>query len=189
MEPRIRKFWRFAEDVYVEGDRALKTPTRIVACAVVVTDLLAGQWADDLQVLIDAYSVRLGTLLAERTLDLLDSPVEAFGKGVIVGVDCEIEHGSAIIHNLKFGNPIRAAANNAMTLLPAVEKRGAPGVAMDIPLKHVQDATTRSHHQSFEIRIPDAPFADELLIAVAMASSGRPHARLKSAADDLGKTR
>ena len=30
--------------------------------------------------------------------------IEAYGKGVIVGTNCEIEHGSALIHTLLLGN-------------------------------------------------------------------------------------
>jgi hypothetical protein len=181
----VRKVWQVVEEVRAEGSHAVDPPTRIAATVVVVRNPLAGRWVDDLQPLIDAYSAELGELLATRTAHLLGVPAEAFGKGVIVGLDSEVEHGSAVIHNLRFGNPIRHAAGDAATLLPGVEKRGAAGTAMDIPLKHVQDATIRSHHQSFEVRVPDAPFPDELMIAVAMASGGRPLARLKDSAHDF----
>ena len=82
-----------------------------------------------------------------------------------------------LIHTLKFGDHFRPTAS-ATTLLPAVEKRAAAGTVFDIPLKHITDATVRSHHQCVEVRIPDAPRADELLIALAAAAQGRPQARL-----------
>ena len=44
----------------------------------------------------------------------------------------EIEHGSAILHNLKFGNPVRARAGDARSLLPSAERRGAPGATLDL---------------------------------------------------------
>ena len=91
--------------------------------------------------------------------------------------DEHIEHGSALIHTLKFGDHFRKAAN-ATTLLPAVEKRGATGVVFDIPLKHVTDATIRSHHQTVDVRIADAPHADEIVVALAAAAQGRPQQRL-----------
>jgi Amino acid synthesis len=59
-----------------------------------------------------------------------------------------------------------------------VEKRGPAGVTFDIPLKHKTDATVRSHHQSIEVRIADAPHPGEIIIALAAASQGRPQARL-----------
>jgi hypothetical protein len=178
VEPSIRKHVALLEEVHREGDADVTPPTRVGAAAAVVANPLAGApWSADLEPLIDAYSRLLGELLAARCRSLLDGPVEAYGKGALVGTGGEIEHGSAIIHTLVFGNPIRDPID-ATTLLPSVEKRGAPGAAMDIPLKHIHDATTRSHHQSFELRIPDAPGPDEIVVAVAMASSGRPNARI-----------
>jgi hypothetical protein len=56
---------------------------------------------------------------------------------------------------------------------------------LDIPLKHKTDHTVRSHHQTFEVRIPDAPAPDEIVVWVALATSGRPHARLAPFASEL----
>ncbi|MFC7766402.1 amino acid synthesis family protein [Leucobacter soli] len=110
-------------------------------------------------------------------------PLEAYGKAAIVGLNGEIEHGSGIIHNLRFGDHFRNAAN-ATTLLPAVEKRGPAGVAFDIPLKHYTDMRIRSHHQSVEARVADAPHADEILVALAGAAQGRPQQRLAALGED-----
>jgi hypothetical protein len=174
----IRKTVEFTEEVLIEGGRDVEPPTRITAVLAVVSNPLAGRWADDLGSLIDTYSDVLGPMLGRRCAELLGQPAEAFGKGALVGTDGEIEHGSAIIHNLRFGDPIRVAASHATSLLPSAEKRGATGATLDIALKHIHDVTVRSHHQTFEVRIADAPRPDEIVIAVAMASGGRPHARL-----------
>jgi hypothetical protein len=178
MKPTIRKQFSILEAVHREGDAEVSPPTRVAAVGAVIANPLAGaSWERDLTPLIAAYSRLLGEQLGEQCRSLLDGPVEAFGKGALVGSGGEIEHGSAIIHTLDFGNPIRDPIDATM-LLPSVEKRGPPGAAMDIPLKHVRDDRTRSHHQNFEFRVPDAPGADEIVIAVAMASSGRPNARI-----------
>lgn len=174
----IRKLINVLEKVHTEGGRPVEPPTRTAAVLAVIANPLAGRWAEDLSPLVDEYCASLGELLAERCASLLGAPAEAFGKGALVGLAGEVEHGSAIIHNLRFGNPMRSAAGEAKTLLPAAEKRGAAGATLDLPLKHVQDQTTRSHHQTFEVRVGDAPLSDEIVIAVAMAASGRPHARL-----------
>jgi amino acid synthesis protein len=174
----IRKTVELLEEVHIEGMRAVDPPARVAVVMAVIFNPLAGQWADDLDPLIDAYSDRLGPLLGERCAEILGQPAEAFGKGALVGLDGEIEHGSAIIHNLRFGDPIRKAAANATSLLPSAEKRAPAGATIDIAMKHVHDVTVRSHHQTFSVAIPDAPRADEIVIAVAMASGGRPHARL-----------
>jgi hypothetical protein len=181
----VRKLIDVVEEVRSEGGRPVEPPTRTAAVLAVIANPLAGRWTDDLSPLIDEYCEPLGELLAERCAALLGAPVEAFGKGALVGLGGEVEHGSAIIHNLRFGNHVRSAAGDAKTLLPAAEKRGAAGATLDIPLKHVQDQTVRSHHQTFEVRIGDAPLADEIVIVIAMASAGRPHARLGAFGSDF----
>ncbi|MEA2229072.1 MAG: hypothetical protein QOF04_2702, partial [Solirubrobacteraceae bacterium] len=52
------------------------------------------------------------------------------------------------------------------------------GCSFDVPLKHITDATIRSHHQTFEMRLSDAPRASEIVVALVAASRGRPQARL-----------
>jgi hypothetical protein len=174
----LRKLYSIIDEIHLEGGHAVSPPSKVVACAAVVTDFLSGRWEADLGALIDVYSARLGTTLSEEAANLLGEPIEAFGKGVLVGADCEIEHGSAIIHTLKFGDPVRERAGGAKSLLPSAEKRGASGASIDIPLKHIHEVTIRSHHQTFEVRVPDAPRANELVVIIAMASTGRPLARL-----------
>ena len=175
----IRKLWTSVEDVLVEGGRPVKRPYRVAAAAAVVTNPLAGAWHDDLDALVTEYCESLGELLSSRVVDALDGePVEAYGKGAIVGTAGEVEHGSAIIHNLRFGNAFRERVGDATTLLPAVEKRALPGATFDVPLKHVTEASTRSHHQTIELRVADAPQADEIVVVLVGAVSGRPQERL-----------
>jgi hypothetical protein len=182
--PGVRKIVTVLEEVLVEGGVEVRPPVRLAAAGAVVANPLAGRFAEDLAPLVDEYCEPLGRLLAERALALLGAPAEGFGKGALVGLDGEIEHGSAVIHNLRFGNPVREPVEGT-TLLPAAEKRAGAGATLDIPLKHKTDQTIRSHHQTLEVRVPDAPRADELVIWVAFASSGRPHARLAPFASEL----
>lgn len=174
----IRKIVTITDEVHAEGGRPVSPVARVAVVAAVVANPWAGQgFVDDLAPGIDAHASDLGALLAPQVLEALGAPAEAYGKAAIVGLDGEIEHGSALIHTLKFGDHFRRAAS-ATTLLPAVEKRGPAGIVFDIPLKHVTDATIRSHHQSFEVRIPDAPHPGEIVIALAAAAQGRPQQRL-----------
>ncbi|MFE9445396.1 amino acid synthesis family protein [Streptomyces sp. NPDC006602] len=174
----VRKIVTVVEEIRTEGGRAVDRPARIAVVAAVIENPWAGQgFVEDLNPGIDANASDLGALLAPAVLDALQAPAEAYGKAAIVGLDGEIEHGSALIHTLKFGDHFRKAAD-ATTLLPAVEKRGPAGIVFDIPLKHITDATIRSHHQTVEVRISDAPHPNEIVIALAAAAQGRPQQRL-----------
>ena len=174
----VRKITTIVEEIILEGGHAVDPVARVAVVAAVIDNPWAGQgFVADLNPGIDATASDVGALLAPRVMAALGAPLEAYGKAAIVGLDGEIEHGSALIHTLKFGDHFRNAAN-ATTLLPAVEKRGVAGASFDIPLKHFTDATIRSHHQSFEVTIADAPHPGEILIALAGAAQGRPQQRL-----------
>lgn len=180
----LRKVVTVVEDVLREGGEPVEPPTRMVAVAAVVENPFAGRFVADLQPLVDRYCEPLGEILTARALDLLATPAEGVGKGALVGLDGEIEHGSAIIHNLRFGNHVRAAIGGT-ALLPAAEKRGVAGAPLDIAVKHKDDHTVRSHHQTFEVRVPDAPCAGEIVIWLALASGGRPQSRLAAFGSEL----
>jgi hypothetical protein len=176
----VRKIVTIVDEIHTEGGRPVDPAARVAVVAAVIANPWAGQgFVEDLSPGIDAHASDLGKLLAPLVLEALGAPAEAYGKAAVVGLDGEIEHGSALIHTLKFGDHFRTAAS-ATTLLPAVEKRGPAGVLFDIPLKHITDATIRSHHQSFEVRIPDAPHPGEIVVALAAAAQGRPQQRLAS---------
>lgn len=184
MSVTIRSIHTVVDEIHEEGGRAVDPAARIA----VVTAVIANPWAgrgfvEDLGPTIDEAAPELGKLLSDRIVAALGAPVEAYGKAAIVGLDGEIEHGSGLIHTLKFGNHFRDAAA-ATTLLPAVEKRAAAGTVFDIPLKHITDATIRSHHQTVEARVPDAPRADEIVVGLAAAAQGRPQARLAPLASE-----
>jgi hypothetical protein len=174
----IRKIVTHVEEIHSEGGRPVSPAARVAIVAAVIDNPWAGQgFVQDLGPGIDATASDLGSLLAPEVLRALGATAQAYGKAAIVGLDGEVEHGSALIHTLKFGDHFRRAAN-ATTLLPAVEKRGAVGTVFDIPLKHITDATIRSHHQTVEARISDAPHPAEIVVALAAASQGRPQQRL-----------
>ncbi|WP_022885803.1 amino acid synthesis family protein [Glaciibacter superstes] len=175
---KFRKLTTTIEEIAFEGGRQVDPIARVAIVAAVIENPWAGQsFVEDLGPGIASCASDLGALLAPRVMEALGAPLEAYGKAAIVGLNGEIEHGSALIHTLSFGNHFRNAAN-ATTLLPAGEKRGPAGIIFDIPLKHFTDATVRSHHQTIEVRISDAPHADEIVVALAGAAQGRPQQRL-----------
>lgn len=176
---KVRKLVTYVEDYMHEGGREQKPPIRVAAAMAVVNNPFVGRYVEDLSdPLVEEYAPVLGRLLGLAAIEALaGAEVEAYGKGALVGEAGEIEHGSAIIHTLRFGNPFRDAANGT-ALLPSAEKRGGCGSPLDIALKHKHDHAVRSHHWTFEVRVPDAPRADEILVVCAAASAGRPNARI-----------
>lgn len=183
MNEEIRKIVTVVDETFIEGYKRVERPVRIAAAMAVIKNPYAGKYVHDLQPLIDTYSAQLGKLLPEKAIQALNitgKEVEAFGKGALVGLQGEMEHGSAIIHTLTFGNPFRQLCDNAQTLLPSAEKRGGAGASLDLAIKHKMDPKTRSHHMSFEVRIPDAPCQDEIVIVAVVTDSGRAHPRIGS---------
>jgi hypothetical protein len=175
---KIRKIVTIVEEIRTEGGREVHPAARVAIVAAVIENPWAGMgFVDDLGPGINETASDVGALLAPQVIEALQGTVEAYGKAAIVGLNGEIEHGSGLIHTLQFGDHFRKAAD-ATTLLPAVEKRGPAGVLFDIPLKHITDSTIRSHHQTVEVRIADAPHPDEIIVALAAAAQGRPQQRL-----------
>lgn len=175
---KLRKIITQVEEVFTEAGQPVDPAVRVAVVLAVIDNPWHGQgFVADLAPGINETAPELGALLAPVVIEALGAPVEAYGKAAIVGLDGEVEHGSGLIHTLKFGDFFRDAAG-ATTLLPSVEKVAPAGASFDIPLKHFTDSTIRSHHQSVEVRTSDAPRAGEIIIGLAAASSGRPKARL-----------
>ena len=175
MTVTIRKWVTFIEEIHVEGGHGLDRPLRRVAVAAVLKNPYAGRYSEDLSELIDLGET-LGDELARRCQEALGTPVEAYGKGGIVGEAGEVEHVAAILHP-KFGAPTRSRLG-AVSILPSVKKHGAQGASLDIPVHHIKAMLVRSHFDAMEIRVADAPMSDEILVALAVTDGGRPHARV-----------
>jgi Amino acid synthesis len=179
MKAKIRKIVTFVEETRVEMDRAVEPPTRRAAAVAVIENPFAGRYVDDLSPLIDV-GEELGELLAARAiaaLGIAGPSAESYGKAAAVGENGELEHAAAVLHP-KLGAPVRKVLGKGAALIPSSKKRGGPGVALDVPLGHKDAAFVRSHFDGMEVRIGDAPRANEIMVAVAVTDSGRPHPRI-----------
>lgn len=174
---RVRRLITITDDVFAASGRRLSRPKRICVAAAIVENPHAGTFLDDVSSWVAEMSESLGRLLADAAMEPMRGDVEAHGKGVVVGEDGDLELGAALIHTLKFGNRLRERTG-ATTLLPAVEKLGSTGCLVDIPLRHTQEATTRSHRETYSVQIPHAPRPDEIVVYVAVTDAERPHARI-----------
>ena len=179
MKARIRKLATFVEETRNEMGRAIEPPTRRAAAVAVIENPCAGKYVEDLSELMDI-GEELGELLTQRAvaaLGIAPTIAESYGKAAAVGENGEIEHAAAILHP-KLGTPVRRVLGKGAALIPSSKKRGGMGVAVDIPLGHKDAAFVRSHFDGMEVRINDAPRANEILVAVAVTDSGRPLARV-----------
>ena len=171
-------------ETLTESGTAVSKPTVKVVAAAVVHNPLAGKpLTADLSGL-EAMSAEVTTVLAAKALAALGavglspSDVTAYGKGAIVGTDGELEHTAAVLHP-RFGKPVRDAIGGGADIIPGTKKVGPPGTAITMPIGNKDDRWVFDDMDSAEICIPDAPRADEMVIAVILAVGGRPHARVK----------
>ena len=171
----IRKWVTLVEEVLSDGLRGTSRPIRRAVVAVVLENPYAGRWSDDLELLENA-GEQLASEFMTRALALLDGNIEAYGKGGIVGEHGELEHVAALLHP-RFGHPTRELAGG-VSILPSVKKRGGQGATIDIPVHHKTAMMIRSHFDSIEFRVPDAPAADEIVVALAVSDGSRPHPRV-----------
>ena len=179
MKTKIRKIVTFVEETRTEMGQPVNPPTRRAAAAAVIENPFAGKYVEDLTELMKI-GEELGALLTERAVTALGIPgasAESYGKAAAVGENGELEHAAAILHP-KLGTPVRKALGKGAALIPSSKKRGGPGVALDIPLGHKDAAFVRSHFDGMEIRVNDAPRANEILVAIAVTDSGRPLPRV-----------
>lgn len=179
MKAKIRKIVTFVEETHIEMGQAVNPPTRRAAAAAVIENPFASQFVQDLSELMEI-GEELGSLLTERAVAALGIPgptAESYGKAAAVGENGELEHAAALLHP-KLGTPVRKVLGKGAALIPSSKKRGGPGVALDIPLGHKDAAFVRSHFDGMEIRVNDAPRANEIVVAIAVTDSGRPLPRV-----------
>ncbi len=175
----IRKLLTIVEETHAEAGRAIAPPTRKAAAIAVVANPFAGHYVEDLEPLV-ALGAELGASLGARAvaaLGIAPASAQSYGKAAIVGEDGELEHAAAILHP-KLGGPLRQAVGSGAALIPSAKKRGGAGSAIDVPLGHKDAAFVRSHFDAMEVRVPDAPRRDEIVVAIVVTDSGRPLPRI-----------
>jgi hypothetical protein len=179
MKSQIRKIIVQVDEVLQEGGQAVNPPTRRALAMAVIANPYAGKFSENLDQLIDI-GEELGGLLGERCVKALGIKPEdahSYGKAAIVGEGGELEHAAAILHP-KLGAPLRKAVSKGAALVPSAKKQGTLGTAIDVPLGHKDAAFVRSHFDAMEARVNDAPRANEIVVAVVVTDSGRPHPRI-----------
>jgi hypothetical protein len=173
----IRKRSLTVETVYHEGGPAPATPLRLAAASAVIRNPYAGHYESDLLPFM-AELRSLGTSLAEELVAALGGKdkIEAYSKAAIVGVNGELEH-AAVWHEAG-GWAMRQVLGEPKAIVPAAKCVANAGYRLMVPMHYIHAAYVRSHFNSFEVGIQDAPRPNEILFALVMADGGRIHSRL-----------
>lgn len=175
----VRKYVTIVEETVIEGGKKVDPPTRKAAAIAVIKNPFSGKYVEKLESLIDIGEA-LGGILGKKAVEALKiapEKAESYGKAAIVGVDGELEHAAAILHP-KLGTPLREAVGGGKAIIPSAKKMGGPGTEIDVPLHYKDAAFVRTHFDAMSVRIPDAPRSDEILVAIVVTDSGRPHPRI-----------
>ena len=167
----IRKIITSRETIFSElGIEANQPVTRAVGIAV-IRNPFAGKFVEDLTPLFEAGAI-LGERLMPELVKLLDGQAVSYGKGAIVGVAGEMEHGGACVHPM-VGKPMWAAIGGGKAVIGSNVKVAAAGAILDVPLRHKDDSWSFPHFDTITVSVADAPRPDEILVVMAIADGGR----------------
>ena len=185
---KIRKMVTVVDEIHYEMGQQINPPTRRAAAIAVIKNPFADKYVEDLEMLMQI-GEELGAILGKRCIKALGikpSAAQSYGKAALIGENGELEHGAAILHP-RMGAPLRKEVEKGTALVPSSKKRGSMGDPLDIPLGHKDAAYVRSHFDGMEVRVNDAPRANEILVAIAVTDSGRPLPRVGGlSADEAG---
>ncbi len=173
----VRKRALSLEEIHHEGGPIADVPLRRAAALTVISNPYAGRYEPDIQSLMDELKP-LGIEMANRLVDALGgvSAIEGYGKGAVVGGDGELEHGA--LWHVPGGYAMRQVLGDAKAIVPSCKKVGGPGTRLDIPVTHINASYVRSHFDSMEVGLNDAPKAGEIMLALVMTTGARIHARV-----------
>lgn len=174
----IRKIHTIIEESFHDGGPRSTTPHRKAAVAAVIRNPYAGRYVEVIEPFMEALKP-LGLQMARKLVDALGGDpkrIEAYGKGTIVGINGELEHGA--FWHVPGGYGMREVLGNAKAIVPSAKKIAVAGTRIDIPIHHINAAYVRSHFDAMEVGIADAPRPDELMLVLVMTDGPRIHARM-----------
>ncbi len=176
MTVTIRRLQVLKDTLLAEAGAAAPQPITRAVALVVIANPFSGRHVQDLSALFDA-----GAEIAERVMPELVSALPekgvAYGKGAIVGVNGDMEHGGALCHP-KMGKPMRAALGGGEAVIPSNVKVAAAGAMLDLPLGHKDNPWSFDHFDTISVCVSDAPRPDEILVAIGIADGGRVNPRV-----------
>ena len=174
----LRKRVTIVEEILHEGGPVAEHPLRRGAVLGVIANPFAGRYVEEIASFMEPLKP-LGLAMARHLVEAFGgdpSAIEGYGKGAIVGTAGELEHGA--LWHVPGGYAMREILGDAKAIVPSTKKVGGPGTRLDVPVTHINASYVRSHFDSMEIGIADAPRADEILLALVMTTGPRIHARV-----------
>ena len=132
--------------------------------------------APDREAWLDWLRQRRMAVFEQGWLMLHAGVVPQWDLATTLGLAGELEHGA--LWHVPGGYGMRDLLEGSHAIVPSTSKIGPAGSAIDIPLHHRVAAYVRSHFDTLEVRVADAPRPDEILFVIAMSTGARPHARV-----------
>ncbi|MDI3338445.1 amino acid synthesis family protein [Defluviimonas aestuarii] len=174
---RLRKLCLVLDETHHDGGADIESPRQRAAVLAVVSNPFAGRYEPDLQSAMEALKP-LALTMGKRLIEALGGPegIDAYGKGALVGLNGELEHGA--LWHAPGGYGMRALLGESKAIVPSVKKVGAAGTTLDLPLAHINAAYVRSHFDTMTVMVPDGPKPDEIVFALCMAKGPRIHSRM-----------
>ena len=176
-EPQLRKFQTVVEEIHHEGGPRAERPLMRAAAIAVIKNPFAGRYEPEIKGFMEDLKP-LGLKMANRLVAVLGGDpalVEGYGKGAIIGTGGELEHGA--LWHAPGGYAMREVLGGAKAIVPSAKKVGGAGTRLDVPITHINASYVRSHFDSMELGLNDAPRADEMLLALVMTTGPRIHSR------------
>ncbi len=184
----LRKTAFSVEEIFHEGGPAPDTPVRRAAAISVIRNPFAGRYEPEIQWFMEDLKP-LGLQMASRLVEILGGAekIEGYGKGALVGAGGELEHGA--LWHVPGGYAMREILNDSNAIVPSTKKVTGVGGRLDIPITHINASYVRSHFDSMEVGVNDAPKSNELALVLVMSTGPRVHNRVGglAASDIIGK--
>ena len=172
----LRKTAYSVEEIFHEGGPTPVNTLRRAAALAIIENPFAGRYEPDIQWFMEDLKP-LGLQMATRLVELLGGAdhIEGYGKGAMVGEAGELEHGA--LWHAPGGYAMRELLNDSNAIVPSSKKIAGVGGRLDVPITHINASYVRSHFDSMEVGLNDAPKANEMALVLVMSTGPRIHDR------------
>jgi hypothetical protein len=172
----LRKTAYSVEEIFHEGGPTPINTLRRAAALAIIENPFAGRYEPDIQWFMEDLKP-LGLQMATRLVELLGGAdhIEGYGKGAMVGEAGELEHGA--LWHAPGGYAMRELLNDSNAIVPSSKKVAGVGGRLDVPITHINASYVRSHFDSMEVGLNDAPKANEMALVLVMSTGPRIHDR------------